>query len=146
AQTPAGGNEPVVRFGARVLLGSDGPPAPTVRAAPAEIDERLQRFLPKLRQLFSYREYTSLERYRAEVPVGTTQQWAVPGDRTLEVVPEAVAGETVRMRVRLLRGPVLELGTSILAARGSPAVIGGPRHANGVLIIIVWANANPERR
>jgi len=50
----------------------------------------------------------------------------------------------VRMRVRLVRGDRTELVTDIRAARGSPAVIGGPRHGDGVLIIVVWANANPS--
>jgi hypothetical protein len=39
-----------------------------------------------------------------------------------------------------------ELTTDIRAARGNPAVIGGPKHGEGVLIIIVWANANPQPR
>jgi RNA polymerase sigma-70 factor (ECF subfamily) len=137
---------PVVRFGARVLLGADGPPPQYVRLAPSERDERLEAFIPKLRQLFRYREYHSLERYRVEVPVGTQQSWPVPGDRWLQVTPEAVAGDTVRMQVRLVRGPMTELVTDIRAARGNPAVIGGPRYGDGVLIIIVWANANPQPR
>jgi len=80
------------------------------------------------------------------VTIGSVQQWSVPGDRMLEVVPERVSGDTVHMRVRLQRGPVNEVTTNIQAARGNPAVIGGPRYADGVLVIIVWANANPERR
>jgi RNA polymerase sigma-70 factor (ECF subfamily) len=147
--TPLRAEAQVVRFGARVLLGTDGPPPMNVVLAPAERDERLEAFMPKLRQLFRYREYYSLERYRAEVPVGTPQSWSVPGDRWLHLFPESVAGDTVRMRVKLARGPVVELVTDIRAARGSPAVIGGPRHGDGVIIIIVWANANPrtpERR
>jgi RNA polymerase sigma-70 factor, ECF subfamily len=144
ASPPARAADPVVRFGARVLLGTDGPlPAGTV-AAPAEGDDRMVTFIPKLRQLFRYHQYASLERYRAEVPVGTLQTWLVPGERRLEVVPESVVGDTVRMRVRLVRGGMTELTTDIRAARGNPAVIGGPRHAGGVLIIVVWANANPQ--
>ena len=137
------GGDQVVRFGARVLLASDGPPAPGLRVAPAAPDERLEKILPKLRQLFRYREYTSLERYRAEVPLGSTQRWPVPGDRLLEVTPEGVADKTVRLRVRLARSGLSEVTTNIQASPGSPAVIGGPRHADGVLIIIVWANPNP---
>jgi RNA polymerase sigma-70 factor, ECF subfamily len=137
----------VVRFGARVLLATDKPPASsTLRMAPPTPDERLQAFLPRLRQLTGYPEYTSLERYRAEVPIGSVQQWPVPGDRLLEVVPERVHGDTVYMRVRLQRVAVNEVTTNIEVARGNPAVIGGPRYADGVLVIIVWANANPERR
>ncbi len=137
----------IVRFGARVLLATDKPPtSPSLRIVPPGPDERLQAFLPRLRQLTGYAEFTSLERYRAEVPIGSLQQWPVPGDRLLEVLPNAVTGDTVHMRVRLQRGPVNEVTTNIQAARGNPAVIGGPRHADGVLVIIIWANANPQPR
>jgi RNA polymerase sigma-70 factor (ECF subfamily) len=139
AQSP-----PVVRFGARVLLASDTPPAAATRVP--ESDERLEAFLPKLRQLFKYREYTSLERHRAEVPVGATERWAMPGERLLEITPETVHDKVVRFRLKLLRGSMAELNAHIQATRGNPAVIGGPRHGDGVLIIIVWANANPEPR
>jgi RNA polymerase sigma-70 factor (ECF subfamily) len=134
---------PIVRFGARVLLASDTPP---VTARVPETDERLEAFLPKLRQLFKYREYTSLERHRAEVAVGSTERWAMPGERLLEITPETVYDKVVRFRLKLMRGSMAELNAHIQAARGNPAVIGGPRHGDGVLIIIVWANANPEPR
>ena len=143
--TPAPAQQ-VVRFGARVLLASDVPPSATPRVAPQPMDERLEAFLPKLRQIFKYREYTSLERHRAEVPVGATERWVVPGDRQLELTPDSVHDRTVRFRLRLMRGPTAELATNIQAARGNPAVIGGPRFSDGVLIIIVWANAEPEPR
>ncbi|MBI1847245.1 MAG: sigma-70 family RNA polymerase sigma factor, partial [Candidatus Rokubacteria bacterium] len=132
-----------VRFGARVLLATDGPPSTSVKPNPEGADERLERFLPRLKQLFRYSHYTSVDRHRAEVPVGATQKWTVPGDRTLELTPERVEDSTVYMRARLMRGGVAEVTTNIQAARGNPAVIGGPRWENGVLIIIVWANANP---
>ncbi len=143
ALAPSALGQQVIRFGARVLLATDGPPPVGITRNPAGRDERLEQFLPRLRQLFRYREYTSMERYRAEVPVGTTQRWPVPGDRLLEVTPEGVLGNAVRLRVRLLRGPTAEVNTLIQAASGNPAVIGGPRHSEGVLIIIVWANPHP---
>jgi hypothetical protein len=55
-----------------------------------------------------------------------------------------MATRYVRLRVRLSRGTLTEVTTNIQAAPGSPAVIGGPRHDSGVLIIIVWANPNPH--
>jgi len=116
----------VVRFGSRVLVGTDGPLPATLKPVGGEGDERMVAFMPKLRQLFRYKEYASLARYRAEVPVGTLQKWTLPGDRTLEVLPESVSGDTVRMRVKLTRGTVNEVVTNIQAARGNPAVIGGP--------------------
>jgi RNA polymerase sigma-70 factor (ECF subfamily) len=146
AQAPPAAPSGVVRFGSRVLVGTDNALPAGLKPVGGEGDERLIAFMPKLRQLFRYKEYASVARYRAEVPVGTLQMWALPGDRKLEVLPESVSGDTVRMRVRLMRGTVNEVVTNIQAARGNPAVIGGPKHENGVLIIIVWANANPERR
>ncbi len=140
--TPARAQQ-VVRFGTRVVLASDTARAGAQSLAPAEPDERLDAFLPKLRRLFRYKEYTSLERYRAEVPMGATQRWPLPGDRQLEITPEALAGGTVNFRVRLVRGSHTEVATHIRAQENNPAVIGGPRHGDGVLIIIVWPNPNP---
>ncbi len=146
AAPAAASAQQVVRFGARVLFAGDGPPPPGTRLVPEGPDPRLEAFLPRLRQLFRYREYASLERYLAEVVVGTTQRWTVPGDRQLEVTPEGVSAGVVRLRVRLQRGSLSEVTTNIQAARGNPAVIGGPRYADGVLIIIVWANPDPRSR
>ena len=73
-----------VRFGARVLLATDTAPGASARFTPQPMDQRLEDFLPRLRQLFKYREYTSLERHRAQVAVGATERWVVPGDRLLE--------------------------------------------------------------
>jgi hypothetical protein len=133
----------IVRFGTRIVLASDGPPPSTPSKAPEPPDERLEAFLPKLRQLFRYNNYTSLERYRAEVPVGTTQKWPVPGDRRLEVTPQSVKGAAVTFSMRLLRGSMTEVATNIQAQSGNPAVIGGPKHGSGTLIIILWTNPNP---
>jgi hypothetical protein len=133
----------VVRFGTRIILASDSPPPNAPSLAPEPSDERLEAFLPKLRQLFRYNNYTSLERYRAEVPVGTTQRWPVPGDRKLEVTPQSVRGGAVSFNLRLTRGSVTELSTNIQAQSGNPAVIGGPKHGSGTLIIILWTNPTP---
>ena len=133
----------IVRFGTRVLLASDAPHTGQ-SLAPQAPDERLASILPKLRELFRYKEYTTLERYRAEVPLGTMQRWAVPGDRQLEIVPESIVNNAVRMRLRLARGTLVELNANIQAQPGHPALLGGPRHDDGVLIIIIWAHPNPR--
>jgi hypothetical protein len=154
---------PIIRFGVRVLQASNpeppaaSAPAPGQRslvppgAAPlaspeAETDERLKRILPRLRTLFRYSEYTTLQRHRVEGALGTQQRFLIAGERWLEVTPDQLHGNSVRMNVRLLKGDHPELRTSILAAPGAPAVFGGPPHGNGVLIIILWANPNPSDR
>ena len=122
----------MIRFSVQVVLASDtasGPGEPP--------PEELQQLLPKLQQVFRYKQYQVLQHYRGQAPVGGVQRWPVPGDRTLEVTPESVTGQTVRFQVRLLRGSVSEVTTSLQANQRVPAVIGGPRHGEGVLIIVV---------
>jgi len=167
--------QPVIRFGVRVLQASNvsgpagppplagapahpgappGPEAPSARptAPPAgpfgglpTEDERLRRIVPQLKTLFRYTEYTTLERHRVEGPLGVSQRFSIPGERWLEVTPDEMQGRRVRMRVRLLKGDQPEMSASIIAAPGAPAVLGGPPHGNGVLIIILWANPNPAQ-
>ncbi|MBI2526138.1 MAG: sigma-70 family RNA polymerase sigma factor [Candidatus Rokubacteria bacterium] len=166
APAPPAQAEQMIRFGVRVLQASSPAPAPPPTAAPgqrhlappsaapappaappeAETDERLRRILPRLRTLFRYTEYTTLDRQRAEVALGTQQRFHLPGARQLEVTPDQLHGQSVRMRVRLLRGEQPELRTNIVAAPGAPAVLGGPTYGDGVLIIILWANPNPSDR
>ena len=142
AAGPADAGDPMVRFGVRVLQAHNAAQAPAP-AGPPEIDERLQQILPRLRTLFRYPEYTTLERHRVDVTLGTQQRFALPGARELEVTPDQVQGRAVHMRVRLSRGSQQELRATITAAPGSPAVLGGPPHGDGVLIIILWANPAP---
>jgi RNA polymerase sigma-70 factor (ECF subfamily) len=143
--------EQMIRFGVRIMEASARPPEGEgalrpQRANPtpeADVDERLRRILPRLRTLFRYTDYTTLDRQRVEGPLGAQQRFAVPGERWLEVTPDELQGTAVRMRVRLLRGERPEMNAAILASPGAPAVLGGPPHGNGVLIIILWANPNP---
>jgi len=148
--TPAQAQQ-IIRFGVRIMeasntAASEGSGAlrnPAPSAPEAETDERLKKILPRLRTLFRYTDYTTLDRQRVEGPLGTQQRFAVPGERWLEVTPDQLQGSHVRMRVRLLRGVHPEVNAAIQAAPGAPAVLGGPPYGNGVLIIILWANPNP---
>ena len=122
----------MIRFSVQVLLASDtatGPGEPP--------PEDLQQLLPKLQQVFRYKQYQLVQQHRGQTPVGGVQRWPVPGDRTLEITPESVTGQTVRFQVRLQRGGVTEVTTSLQATHRVPAVIGGPRHGDGVLIVVV---------
>jgi hypothetical protein len=122
----------IMRFSVQVLLASEGPTGTWDRPP-----DELGQLIPKLHQLFRYKRYEVLQNVRGQAPVGGVQRWPVPGDRTLEIMPESVTGNTTRLQVRLLRGSVTELTTNLQATYGAPAVIGGPRHGDGVLIVVV---------
>jgi RNA polymerase sigma-70 factor (ECF subfamily) len=144
-QTPsAGGAASLVQFGARVYLANDGPP-PTSPAPELPLEPKLERYVLKLRQLFRYQQYHALQQVKGEVPVGATHRAALAGDRQLELTPESTGEKMVRLRVRLLRGNFTEVTTNLEAPPGAPTAIGGPRHGDGVLIILLWANPNPPR-
>jgi hypothetical protein len=117
-------------------------PPPNTSIAAGD-DERLKRILPQLQMVFRYNNYTTLERHRVDGRLGVVQRFAIPGERWLEVTPEEMLGKRVRMKVRLFKGDRPEMNASIVAAPGAPAVLGGPPHGNGVLIIILWANPTP---
>lgn len=150
----------MIRVGGRILLASNPPPAvaepgppglrrgfapgpeprPPLAPAPGEADERLQRILPRLQELFRYSTYETLDRFRADVPMGAAHRFALPGGREIEVAPTGVRGQAVRMHIRLLRGGAPEMSAVLHTFPGQPALIGGPPHGPGVLIIILWAH------
>jgi RNA polymerase sigma-70 factor (ECF subfamily) len=135
-----GAPPPLVHFGARVFLASDGPPPADTPHQPFPTDTRVDTYMLKLRQLLRYRQYHPLQQMVGDVPVGTTHRAPLAGDRQLELTPEGMRERVVRLRVRLVRGNFTEVTTSIAATPGTPAVIGGPRYGDGVLIILLWAS------
>lgn len=141
---PPGGPGVMVRFGGQVFLATDGPLPPQAGPRPAE-PQPPDPWVSRLRGVFRYQQYTPVSRLHGDVPVGVTQRWVVLGDRQLELTPQGVVdGNTVRLRVRLVRGMLTEVTTSLQAASGAPAVIGGFRHDGGTLIIILWATPTPN--
>ncbi|MDP2703597.1 MAG: hypothetical protein Q8P98_16160, partial [Candidatus Rokubacteria bacterium] len=139
-----------VHFEVRVLQASNPPapqPAPAGKQAPApagpaigQMDERLKQIVPRLSKLFRYSDYTPLEHRNVDVEFGASKRLPAPGDRSLEVTPMDLQGKSVRMQVRLLKSEKSVMTSNIVAAPGAPAIIGGPRHGTGVLIIIIWAD------
>jgi hypothetical protein len=133
----------LVHFGARVYLATDGLAPPPTSTIPSE--PRLERYVLKLRRLFRYQQYHPIQQVGAEVPVGSTHRTPLAGDRQLELTPEGMGQKSVRLRVRLVRGTFNEVTTNVEAPPDAPTVIGGPRHGDGVLIILLWASPHPTR-
>ena len=142
-----------VHFEVRVLQASNPPapqstPAGKQPPAPAgvangQMDERLKQIVPRLSKLFRYSDYTPLEHHKVDVEFGASKRLPAPDDRWLEVTPRDLQGKSVRMQVRLLKGEKSVMTSNIVAAPGSPAIVGGPRHGTGVLIFIIWADPIP---
>jgi hypothetical protein len=120
------------------------PPAtPSSAMTDGQMDERLKQVVPRLRKLFRYSDYTPIEHHKVDVEFGVAKRIPAPDDRWLEVTPKDLQGKSIRMQVRLLKGDKSVMTSNIVAAPGAPAVVGGPRHGTGVLIIILWADPVP---
>jgi RNA polymerase sigma-70 factor, ECF subfamily len=132
AAPPRAQAQQIVRFTVQVLVANDA--LVTTQPVPPE---ELQQLLPKLQQLFRYRQYRVLQQYRGQAAVGGVQRWSIAGERWLEIAPEGIVGHLARLQVRLQRGNVIEVTTNMIASPGAPAVIGGPRLEDGVLIVVV---------
>jgi hypothetical protein len=149
---PAPPPKGTVHFEVRVLQASNPPapqPGPAGKQPPAPAgvpngpmmqDERLKQIVPRLSKLFRYSDYTPLEHHQVDVEFGASKRLPAPDDRWLEVTPRDLQGKSVRMQVRLLKGDKSVMTSNIVAAPGAPAIVGGPRHGTGVLIIIIWAD------
>ena len=101
-------------------------PVPS-RTPEAETDERLRAILPRLRTLFRYTDYTTLDRQRAEGPLGTLQRFTLPGPRQLEVTPDQLQGNLRSgCGCGLLRDDQPGAPHGHRRGPGAPAVLGGP--------------------
>ena len=145
APPPAAGGKPSAPPAGSPAVGT--PPAPTPAPSAAitdgQMDDRLKQVVPRLRKLFRYSDYTPLEHHKVDVEFGVAKRIPAPDDRWLEVTPKDLQGKSVRMQVRLLKGEKSVMTSNIVAAPGAPAIVGGPRHGTGVLIIILWADPVP---
>jgi len=140
---PPGGKQPPASGGPVTAPPAATPGATATSATDGQMDERLKLIVPRLRKLFRYSDYTSIDHQKVDVEFGVSKRIPAPDDRWLEVTPRDLQGKSVRMQVRLLKGEKSVMTSNIVAAPGAPAIVGGPRHGTGVLIIILWADPVP---
>jgi hypothetical protein len=107
---------------------------------PAPIDSRLERVEYKLRRIFGFEHY----RFLGESSVILN----LPGDASLDLARghrlklsgSKAKGDSVRVRVEWLSGDESLLTTSVVMERKSaPAILGGPAHEGGNLIVTLEA-------
>ncbi len=98
---------------------------------------QLQPWVPRLREVFGYTTYEPISAFETTMPIGMPQRFALPGGRELQIQPLALLPSVVRIAVKILRGPIVEIATVMDVPPRRPALIGGPPHGPGVLIIAI---------
>ncbi|HEV8310273.1 MAG TPA: sigma-70 family RNA polymerase sigma factor [Methylomirabilota bacterium] len=104
---------------------------------------RLQPWVPRLREVFGFSTYEPMSAFETTMPVGMLQRFALPGGRELQIQPLAIRPPVVRVAVKIQRGPVTEIATIMDVPPRRPALIGGPPHGSGVLIIAIRSRVEP---
>ena len=104
-------------------------------------DERLGPVAKQLNDSFKYSRYELLATPAGDAQVSQTWRAPLPGGRTLEVTPTAVAEGNYQLQVRVL-GPKGEpvMTSSVRLRPGGTVLIGGPPNPPGVLIIALSAS------
>jgi RNA polymerase sigma-70 factor (ECF subfamily) len=104
---------------------------------------RLRPWAPRLQEVFGYSRYEPVSAFETIMPVGMAQRFALPGGRELVVQPLAIRPPVVRIAVKILRGALAEIATVLDVPPRRPALIGGPPHEAGVLIIAIRSRVEP---
>ncbi len=101
---------------------------------PAEADPRVERFERLLRGQVPYQSLAVIDSHRREVPVNDVWTLQLPNERSLQLRPLDVDRE----QGTLLSLDVEESVQGDFRVRpGQPLVVGGPRHGDGKLVVVV---------
>ena len=117
----------------------------SVRAAErGSSDAELQPVRARLRRLVGYRSFRVVQQERRQCNWRNTEEFAIPGGRSLRIMPKGLQDEAVVMQVRLLDGRRRLVDTDVrLRNRGTMLLGVGqqPGGAGGALIIMLRAEA-----
>jgi RNA polymerase sigma-70 factor, ECF subfamily len=100
-------------------------------------------WVSRLQEVFGYSSYEPISAFETTMPIGMAQRFALPGGRELQIQPLAIRPPVVRVAVKVVRGALAEIATVMDVPPRRPALIGGPPHGPGVLIIAIRSRALP---
>lgn len=108
------------------------------------MDPQLELIGHQLRSLFPYRSYRLLKEEARQVPWGGRAGFDLPGGRYVLVIPRGFHEGRISMKVMVIEGARPIVDTSLALRRNARLLVGGPRQANGVLILSIGAEKLDE--
>ena len=112
-----------------------------IHAAPTDdghqVDPRLRSIADRLIARFPGKRFRLLKDVTQPLAVNETAEVLLPDEHRVEVTPVRFEGRTIRMQIRLVppAGETVEMAAD--AAGEGTIVIGGLRHADGTLLVLV---------
>lgn len=103
---------------------------------PAALDYRLDKVEYRLRRIFGFEHYGFLGESRTLLTLPSQTTASLGHGYTLWVNAAGRDGR-VRAEVQWRRGSEILLSTTVSQKRGVPAVLGGPPHDGGTLILVL---------
>lgn len=106
-----------------------------------EFDPKLKGMEKQLRVL-KYRSYRLLKDETQNVPWRGSQNFEIPGGRSLTVAPQELQNNRISLKVRLTERNKPLLDTTVTVPnRGHFLYLGGPPHEGGTLVLSISAAA-----
>jgi len=103
-------------------------------------DPRLVALRQQFHNLFPYNSYQLVKEERKRVPWGGKANFEIPGGRYVIVVPREFRSGRIAMKVLVIEGARPIVDTSLALRNHGTLLVGGPRQANGVLILSIGAD------
>jgi hypothetical protein len=100
----------------------------------APLDHRLERVEYKLRRIFGFEYYRYMGEASAIIHLPGRARLDLGHGYSLNIEVSESDGK-VRALVRWMRGDEELLATSVRMKKKTPAILGGPEHGNGTLIV-----------
>ena len=98
-------------------------------------DPQLQGIITELQSVFRFTSYRLLKQDRLALNQGQTGKVNLPDSRILGVTPTGSRGNRTQMELRINKKNRQIFKTQIELLKGGTITVGGPRHANGYLLL-----------
>lgn len=98
------------------------------------VDPGLDKIISELRSVFKYTSYRLLNNHRLNLGFNEMGQVALPGKRTLIVIPSNMDGKRISYLIKIQKNKQPIFQTRVLLKKNSSITIGGPKYNKGVLL------------
>jgi hypothetical protein len=106
-------------------------------------DPALRPLKKPFRALFPFSSYRLVQGERRVSAWRREEQFLLPGQRYLVIIPRGVQGDRVSLSLMLIQGAKPLVNTVLSLKNNGTFLVAGPRYAGGVLIFAITARIRP---